>query len=72
MTEHRSTTAKMLIAADLIQVRAALLPRDQQVYEAYDPYAFVRDAWLQNREYMIYDGNPPEPDYESYLDDLEP
>lgn len=60
------------IAADLIQVRATLLTRDQQIYEAYDPYAFIRDAWLQNREFLIYDGIPPEPDYESYLDDLEP
>lgn len=24
-----------------------------------DPYTFVRDGWLQKREYDIYDGNPP-------------
>jgi phospholipid-binding lipoprotein MlaA len=59
------------IAADLIQRRAALLPRDAQIFESYDPYVFIRDAWLQNREYEIYDGEPPEPDYESYLDELE-
>jgi phospholipid-binding lipoprotein MlaA len=60
------------IPADLIQRRAALLPRDKAYREAYDPYVFLRDAWLQNREFLIYDGNPPEPDYESYFDDLEP
>lgn len=59
------------IATDLIQRRAALLPRDAQMFEAYDPYVFVRDAWLQNREFLIYDGDPPEPDYEAYLDDIE-
>lgn len=58
-------------ALDLVQRRAALLPRDQDILEAYDPYTFIRDAWLQNREYRIHDGNPPEPDYDSYLDDLE-
>lgn len=59
------------MAADLIQTRAALLPRDQQMFEAYDPYAFLRDAWLQNREFLIYDGNPPEPDYDAFLEELE-
>lgn len=58
-------------AIDLVQRRAALLPRDADIYEAYDSYTFLRDAWLQNREYLIHDGNPPEPDYESYLDELE-
>jgi phospholipid-binding lipoprotein MlaA len=26
---------------------------------AYDPYAFLRDAWLQRREYQVRDGNVP-------------
>jgi len=59
------------IAFDLLQRRAALLPQDYQVTEAYDPYVFVRDAWLQNRAYLIHDGEPPEPDYDAYLDELE-
>jgi phospholipid-binding lipoprotein MlaA len=57
-------------AADIIQIRAALLPQDQAIQEAYDPYVFIRDAWLQRREYLIYDGNPPEPDYDAYLEEL--
>jgi len=28
---------------------------------ALDPYVFTREAWHQNREYLIYDGNPPQP-----------
>ena len=47
----------------------SLLDADQQVYEAYDPYLFVRDAYLQNQRYRLYDGNVPEDD--SYLDDLD-
>lgn len=29
------------------------------VEEAVDPYAFVKDAYLQHRESLVYDGNPP-------------
>lgn len=59
------------IAVDLLQIRASLLPRDEQVFSAYDPYVFIRDAWLQNRTFLIFDGNPPTPDYDSFLDELE-
>lgn len=59
------------IAVDLLHQRAALLPQDYQWREAYDPYVFIRDAWLQNREYEIHDGQPPEPDYDAYLEELE-
>jgi len=40
--------------------RVQLLQVDRTVNEAYDPYAFVRDAYLQRRQYLVYDGNPPE------------
>lgn len=36
---------------------------------ALDPYLFVRESYLQHREYLIYDGNPPIDDYDSQLDD---
>jgi phospholipid-binding lipoprotein MlaA len=26
----------------------------------YDPYVFVRDAYLQRRLYLVFDGNPPQ------------
>mgnify|MGYP000406884846 CR=1 FL=1 len=59
------------IAVDVVQFRAQLLFRDEQVAAAYDPYVFIRDAWLQRREFLIYDGQPPEPDYDAYLQELE-
>ena len=49
-----------------VDVRSRLLDVDRQVFEAFDPYAFVRDAYLQNRRYKAADGNI-EDDY--YLDD---
>lgn len=33
-----------------INVRAALLPSDKLVDDAFDPYVFVRDAYLQHRQ----------------------
>lgn len=59
------------LVLDLVQTRAAFLNQDDALDEAYDPYTLVRDAWLQNREFKIHDGNPPIPDYESLLDDDE-
>ena len=29
---------------------------------ALDPYSFVRDAYLQRRRSVIFDGNPPDPE----------
>lgn len=43
----------------VVNTRAALLPLDETLQRVYDPYAFIRDAWLQRREFEIYDGDPP-------------
>jgi len=52
-----------------VDERSRLLDADQQVYESFDPYIFIRDAYLQNRRYRALDGNVPED--ESYLDDAD-
>lgn len=45
---------------DLIDTRADLLNASRVLSQAaLDPYAFVRDAFLQRREDQVYDGNPP-------------
>ena len=64
--EHHQYIPFVLDALDL---RARLLPQDATFLEAPDPYALIRDAYLQQREYVIYDGNPPFPDYDDYLED---
>jgi ABC-type transporter lipoprotein component MlaA len=33
-----------------------LLPLDETLKSTYDPYAFVRDAYLQRRAYLVSDG----------------
>lgn len=59
------------MVVDLISTRASFLEQDQMILDSYDPYVMVRDTWLQNREYKIYDGDPPLADYDAYLDELE-
>ncbi len=59
------------MVVDLIQTRAAFLNQDETLADAYDSYTLVRDAWLQNREFKIYDGNPPLVDYDALLDEAE-
>ena len=39
--------------------RAELLPFDASFDSAYDRYAFIRNAWLQRREYQVRDGKVP-------------
>jgi phospholipid-binding lipoprotein MlaA len=42
---------------DLLDQRASLLELDAQLERSYDRYAFVRNAWLQRREYQVKDGD---------------
>lgn len=49
-----------LTGLDLVDTRAVLLDTDAVLDQAFDPYAFVRNAYLQRREYLIHDGNVSE------------
>lgn len=59
------------LAIDLITLRAELLPLDEDIESAPDSYSFIRDIYLQNREFEIYNGDPPPPDYDALLEDFE-
>jgi phospholipid-binding lipoprotein MlaA len=41
-----------------VDVRARLLPLDATVQSAYDPYAFIRNAYLQNRDFKVRGDEP--------------
>ncbi len=45
---------------DRVQRRYRLLGTEEEIRRAYDPYLFVRDAYFQNRRYLILDGNIPD------------
>ncbi len=49
------------IALRFIDTRADLLSASRVLEQAaIDPYIFMRDAYLQHRRNLIYDGNPPQ------------
>lgn len=53
-----------------IDTRAQLLKAEKILDEAaLDRYIFIREAYLQRRKYMVYDGNPP--DDENTFDESE-
>lgn len=45
-----------------IHIRARLLAAESTIDSSFDPYITIREAYLQHREYLIYDGDPPEDD----------
>lgn len=57
-----------LLVTRVISDRAALLPAEKVIEEAaLDKYSYIRDAYLQRRRSLIYDGNPPREDFDSAL-----
>jgi phospholipid-binding lipoprotein MlaA len=50
-----------LLLPSLINTRASLLPLEDTIQHAFDPYAFVRDAFLARRAYQITGKSPDEP-----------
>ncbi len=47
-------------AVEVVQQRSELLSLDATLQNAFDPYDFMRNAWVQRREYLIFDGDPPQ------------
>ena len=53
-------TRNTLFALRGINDRANLLPAEKVIEEAaLDKYSYIRDAYLQRRRSLVYDGNPP-------------
>lgn len=53
-------TRNVITGTRLIDARAGLLPAEKLIDgAAFDRYQFIRDAYLQRRRNLVYDGNPP-------------
>lgn len=50
---------------DKFETRVRILDADAVLDRSGDPYAFVRSAYLQRREYQVRDGNVPAEDLEA-------
>ncbi len=59
-----------LTLAELVERRAGLLGTDEVLQRSYDPYVFMRNAYLQRREFQVKDGKVPADDsFEIFEDD---
>jgi len=57
-------------AVNMVDTRARLLKVEKVVDEAaLDKYVFIRDAYLQKRRSLVYDGNPPREKLEEDYDE---
>jgi phospholipid-binding lipoprotein MlaA len=61
-----------------LEKRAAIRDQEQLVVESEDPYEFIKNAYFQNMNYKLFDGNPPiiinqaeEDELDALLDDFD-
>ncbi len=54
---------------DLVNTRQQLFAAEALIENSYDRYLAIRESYLQNREFLIYDGDPPVDD--DFYDDFE-
>jgi phospholipid-binding lipoprotein MlaA len=65
------STRYIINGIEFVDLRAGLLDLDAQLERSYDRYAFVRNAWLQRREFLVTDGNVEDQSLELEQDVME-
>jgi phospholipid-binding lipoprotein MlaA len=54
----------------LLDARARLLSAETLLDKSNDPYISLRESFLQNREFKVYDGDPPTDDEDFYDEEM--
>jgi phospholipid-binding lipoprotein MlaA len=55
-----NTVYYSILGVNLVDRRARLLDAEKALEGVYDPYAFVRNAYLQRRQYLVTEGKSPD------------
>ncbi len=55
----------------IIDLRHRALALEDLMKDSKDPYVTLRESYLQNREFEVYDGNPPFEEDDEFYDDLD-
>lgn len=63
---NNSILSLSLLGVGFVDTRAKALPSDNVINTAFDPYAFVRSAWFQLRDYKVHEGE------KNYIPNLPP
>ncbi len=68
-----NTTKWIIYGIRLIDVRVQLFKAEALIGDSYDRYLTIRESFLQNRRFRIYDGDPPEDEdfYDEFLEEVE-
>lgn len=66
-----SSVRDPLVVLRLIDMRHRLLAAEGFIEDSQDPYITLRESFLQNRDYVIYDGDPPIDDFYDDFEDFE-
>jgi phospholipid-binding lipoprotein MlaA len=66
---EKDRTRLSLYFVRAIDTRAGLFPAEALIEDSFDRYLTLRESYLQNRQYRIYDGDPPIDD--DFYDDFE-
>lgn len=68
---NNTSVRDKLVVLRVIETRARLLPLESTLEESKDPYLTLRESYLQNRVFEIYDGEPPEDDefFDEFLEE---
>ncbi|MDJ0795169.1 MAG: VacJ family lipoprotein [Woeseiaceae bacterium] len=69
--DDKQSVRNSLYAMRLVNLRARVLSIEELLADSADPYVTIRESYLQNREFQIYDGDPPLDDDEFYDEFLE-
>lgn len=67
----RDRTGQGIVALNVVQMRAGFLGFDETLNDAYDEYAFVRDGWLQRRNFQLFGDEASLPDYDAFLEEYD-
>ena len=64
--EHINVRSTLFVS-EFVDVRADFLSASRLLETAaLDHYAYTREAYLQRRQYHVYDGDPPNDDFDEY------
>jgi phospholipid-binding lipoprotein MlaA len=74
---HNNWISYGIYGVGFVDTRAELLSLDGTLKKVFDPYAFIRDAYLQRRAYLVSDGKvteeaPPDPGADDPVDAAPP
>lgn len=72
MTYLNGNFTLLRVVVELLESRAQLMAQEQQLDNSADPYAFVKSAYFQNKEFKVTDGKSGEKEIdEEALDDFD-